>query len=291
MATSPRTNPETTSSRRSGPTTTLVVAAALTLLGLSVYLNGPGGGSAPDAATPGTTGGGIPGGIARPRGEPRTVQKLRISPERIDLGAVSQCRPMSPVEVVLTNDGTEPVKVVGWIATCSCVEPGLEEGVTIAAGDFIKVPITVHPLGLGGKSQRLDFRLEGNARGGSLRIDYFIESPILPMPVMVVRPDAFDTKVVDLERVDADGNDLYEKFAVKGIEPPVARFVGSNADGHAAIEVDFKAIDALAEATDPRDPMFTWETTAGRRIWRTMELTVATDCALCERLQIRIRNR
>ena len=32
MATSPRTNPETTSSRRSGPTTTLVVAAALTLL-------------------------------------------------------------------------------------------------------------------------------------------------------------------------------------------------------------------------------------------------------------------
>ena len=74
-------------------------------------------------------------------------------------------------------------------------------------------------------------------------------------------------------------------------QPPVARFVGSNADGHAAIEVDFKAIDALAEATDPRDPMFTWETTAGRRIWRTMELTVATDCALCERLRIRIRNR
>jgi len=279
--------------QRSTSTTTLVaVLAAITLIGASVYMNWSGSSGATDPATaPAPGGGGISGGIARPRGEARAVQKLRISPEKIDLGTVSQCKPMPQVEIVLTNDGTEPVKVVGWIATCSCVEPELTEGLTIAAGDFVKVPVRLHPLGLGGKSQRLDFRLEGNARGGSVRIDYVIDSPILPMPVMVVRPDAYDTKVVDLERVDADGNDLYEKFAVRGIEPPVARFVGSNADGHAAIEVDFKAIDALAEGADPRDERFTWETVAGRRTWKTMELVVATDCAACEALRIRIRNR
>jgi hypothetical protein len=278
--------------QRTNVTSTLLVVAALVLGGLGFYFNRPG--AAPtnpvavtrENATDGTSARGL-----RARGEPRVEHQLRISPEKVDLGTISQCKTIEPLELVLTNDGAQPVTIVGWIATCSCVVPELAAGAVIEPGSFLKVTVHVHPLGLGGKSQRLDFRLDGNARGASVRIDYRIESAILPMPVMVVRPDSFDTKVVDLERIDVDGNFIAEKFAIRGIEPMVAHFIDSTGDGRAAIEVDFKAIDAVAEASDGRDSKFEWETRGGKRRWKSLELTVETDCPACERLRIRIRNR
>lgn len=277
---------------RSSSATTFVVIAAVALAGLGFYLNWSRTGDAESAAKRPTKP--TEDGIVLPSREKRErteLPRLRISPEKVDLGTVSQCRPMEPVELVLTNEGREPVKIAGWAATCSCVAPVLTQGEVVAPGSFIKVPLRVDPLGLGGKSQRIDFRLEGNAHGGSVRIDYRIESAIIPMPVMVVRPDSYETKVVDLERVDAEGGIVAEKFAIRGIEPPVARFVQSAGDGHAAIEIDFKAIDALAEAGGGQRGLFEWETRGETRRWKSMELSIETDCAACPTLRVRVRNR
>ncbi len=280
--------------RRRSPLTTALTVVALVFAALGIYLNRSKLG-ADSASESNSSAGGDEGARRAPRvrvgGEPRRVRQLRVSPEKIDLGTLSQCRPVPPIEIVLTNDGTESVQLVGWIATCSCVVPELEAGTSIPAGGFIKVPVHLHPIGLGGKSQRLDFRLEGNARGGSVRIDYMVDTAILPMPVLVVRPDAVNTKIVDLERLDADGQFVAEKFTIRGIEPPVAKFVESLSDGHAAIEIDFNAIDEVAAAHDHRGTMFQWERQGAKERWKSMELTIETDCPLCERLRITVRNR
>ena len=272
-------------------TTTFIVIAALLLGGLGIYLKVTGGAKSSDA----------PDGeaITLPPREPRergAVRKLRVSPEKLDLGTISQCGPLPTGEIVLSNEGSEPVKVVGWAATCSCVSPELDSGLVIESGGLVKVPIHVDPLGLGGKSQRIDFRLEGNSRGGGVRVDYRVESAIIPTPVLVVRPDGADSKVIDLDRVDADGNPVAEKFVIRAIEPPVARYVGTLEDGHAALDIDFKAIDRLAEgfaatAAKGRAGGFEWQTTAGTTRWKALDLLVETDCPSCERLRIRVRNR
>lgn len=280
---------------RPGPSSSMMLIAAVILVGLGIYMNWPLG-NGDDAASGNASEGMREDGAVRSFGErppqPRedgSLRRVRISPERLDLGVISQCGPRVKPEVLLTNDGPEPIEILGWVATCSCVAPELDPGIRLAPGAFIKVPIRLDPLGLGGKSQRLDFRLDGNARGGSVRIDYEIRSPILPMPVMVVRPDREDVRLVDLERVDEEGNALAEAFSVRGVEPPVARFVGTAGAGHAAIEVDFKAIDALAEA-NPGSTLFDWETRNGQTRWKTLEIEVLTDSTACESLRVRVRN-
>lgn len=279
------------SSPTQSSTTTYIVIAALVLGGLGIYFKVTGGSKAAEDEK------GAP--ITLSPKEPRDragVRKLRISPEKLDLGTISQCGPLPTGEVVLSNEGSEPVKIVGWAATCSCVSPELDGGVVLEPGALIKVPIHVDPLGLGGKSQRIDFRLEGNSRGGGVRVDYRVESAIIPTPVLVVRPDGSDSKVIDLDRVDLDGNPVAEKFVIRAIEPPVARFVGTLEDGHAAIDIDFKAIDRLAEgfsatATSGRTGGFAWQTTGGTTRWKALDIFVETDCPSCERLRIRVRNR
>jgi hypothetical protein len=219
------------------------------------------------------------------------VSRLRISPEKLNLGTISQCGPRGAYEIVLSNDGTVPVTVVGWVATSSGIRPGIAPNAVVAPGGLLKVPIEIDPLGLGPKSQRLDFRLNGNARGGSVRIDYEIVSPIVPMPVLVVRPEVFDTKIVDLERVvDPEREAPVGRFAVTSFEPPVARVVGSAGDGHVAIEIDFKTIDALA-ADNPGSPLFEWEQRRDMRRWKAFDLEIATDSEACPSLRLRVRNK
>jgi len=276
------------SAPRQSSATTYLVIAALALGGLGVYLKlgrsgGEGGGSSDpgDAVV-------LPSKDKRDRG---AVRRLRISPQKLDLGTISQCGPLPSAEVVLANDGPEPVRITGWAATCSCVSPELTGGAVIEPGGMLKVPIRVDPLGIGGKSQRIDFRLEGNSRGGALRVDYRVESAIIPTPVLVVRPDGVDSKVIDLDRIDVDGNPVAEKFVIRSIEPPVARFVGTLEDGHAAIDVDFKAIDRLAEGFAGRGGGFEWDGSGESARWKALDLLIETDCAACQRLRVRVRNR
>jgi hypothetical protein len=272
---------------------TFLVAAAVVLAGLGVWFNlRPTGGAEGEGRAAGPAREGLPAKRVAPRGEADGggVRRLRISPEKLDLGAISQCGPGSDYEIVLSNDGTEPIKITGWIATSSCVRPALAENATIAPGALLKVPVRIDPLGFGAKSQRLDFRIDGNARGGSVRIEYDVASAIVPMPVLVVRPEVFDTKTVDLERVDASGGALAEKFTVTGFEPPVARVVGSAGDGHVAFEIDFKAIDALA-ADNPGSPLFEWDARGAARRWKAFDLEIATDSTACPQLRLRVRNK
>ena len=124
-----------------------------------------------------------------------------------------------------------------------------------------------------------------------MRIDYEVTSPIVPMPVLVVRPERLETKIVDLERVvDPEQQAPVGTFAVTAFEPPVARVVGSAGDGHVAIEVDFKAIDALA-ADNPGSPLFDWEQRGETRRWKAFDLEIATDSEDCPSLRLRVRNK
>lgn len=278
----------------SSSTQTFLVAGAVVLAALGIYLNigsdePSGGAKGGGAASPGDAG--RPTSRSRPRDDSEGVRRLRISPEKLNLGTISQCGPRGAYEIVLSNDGTVPVTVVGWVATSSGIRPGIAPNAVVAPGGLLKVPIEIDPLGLGPKSQRLDFRLDGNARGGSVRIDYEIVSPIVPMPVLVVRPEVFDTKIVDLERVvDPEREAPVGKFAVTSFEPPVARVVGSAGDGHVAIEIDFKAIDALA-ADNPGSPLFEWEQRRDVRRWKAFDLEIATDSEACPSLRLRVRNK
>lgn len=280
----------------SSSTQTFLVAGAVVLAALGIYLNlGSGSGGerhSNDGSTASpSTGAGRPAPRGRPRDAAEGIRRLRISPEKLDLGAISQCGPRGAYEIVLSNDGTVPVTVVGWVATSSSIRPGVAPNAVIAPGGLLKVPIEIDPLGLGPKSQRLDFRLDGNARGGSVRIDYEIVSPIVPMPVLVVRPEVFETKVVDLERVvDPTSEASAGRFAVTSFEPPVARVVGSAGDGHVAIEIDFKAIDALA-ADNAGSPLFDWEQRGETRRWKAFDLEIATDSEDCPTLRLRVRNK
>jgi len=276
--------------QQSSSSTTIVVVAALVLGGLGVYLNlskgtdelGKGGGVAGGRDNEGVK---LP---ERRENDESMRMALRISPAKAELGTLSLCRPVPPVEIVLSNDGPDPVKVVGWIATCACIAPDVAEGFEVPARGFVKVPVRVDPQGLGAKSQRLDFRLEGNARGGSVRFEYTVEGAIVPVPVVAVRPDASDTKVVDLWRIDVAGKPIAEKFVVRSIEPPVAKVVGTVEDGHAAIEIDYNAIDALAESGSS---MFEWRVRGESRRWQSVEIVVETDCDACPQMRMRVRNR
>ena len=96
---------------------------------------------------------------------------------------------------------------------------------------------------------------------------------------------------VDLERVvDPEREAPVGKFAVTSFEPPVARVVGSAGDGHVAIEIDFKAIDALA-ADNPGSPLFEWEQRRDMRRWKAFDLEIATDSEACPSLRLRVRNK
>lgn len=277
------------SRQQSSSTTTVVVIAALVLAGLGFYLNLSKGSDEPvkrgGAAERGEEGIRLP---EKREGEGSMRMALRISPQKVELGTISLCRPVPPVEIVLTNDGADPVKVVGWVSTCACVAPDVAEGFEVPARGFVKLPVRVDPQGLGAKSQRLDFRLEGNARGGSVRFEYTVDGALVPVPVVAVRPDAADSRIVDIWRIDEAGKALEQKFTVRAVEPPVAKFIGTVGDGHAAIEIDYKAIDALAESGSG---MFEWQVRGETRRWRSLEIAVETDCEACPTMRMRVRNR
>ena len=280
----------------SRPTSTILVAVALALIAAGSYLNyrkwfaSPSADSSSADAPAGSDAGEQ---AVRPRTPkpPDLSRRLRIIPEKLDAGTISLCGPGRIVELELANDTKEPLKVMGWAASCACLIPQIEQGFTVEPGASVKVPVRIDAFGIGGKSHRLDFRLEGNSRGGSARIDYSIESPLIPMPILINRPDREDTTVVDIQRVDAEGVSLPEKFRITGIEPPVAKVVDATRDGHVLLEIDFKAIDALADGASPRDTLFDWRTRGAARRWESMQLSIATDCAGCPDLRVRVSNR
>jgi len=276
-------------------TSMFLVVPAMLLIVLGVYFNWQkwSGATEDDSAVAPSASGSVaaPAIVPRAPSAPDPSRKLRIIPEKVDAGVISLCSPPTVVDLELVNDGKEALKVMGWATTCACLVPQIEAGFSIEPGGSARVPVRIDPLGIGGKSHRLDFRLEGNSRGGSARFDYRIESPIIPMPLLIVRPDREDTTVVDIERIDVEGAPIPEKFRITGIEPPVAKVVDTANDGHVLIEVDFKAIDEIAAGAAPGEKMFDWRVRGADRRWQSMQLRIATDCPGCPELLVRVRNR
>ncbi len=222
---------------------------------------------------------------------------LSLASDTLNLGTVSQCDGAKVVDVALTNDGTHAVTVTGWIASCGCLNILLEPGFSIEAGAMRKVPLQVDAWGVGGKSHRIDFRLDGNALGARLRVDYVIDSPIRTRPSMAIRPDLGGLLAVELERCDSEGAHIAEAFTVLGVIPPVAT-IYTTAEGEppldagwAGIEIDFAQIDELARSSDAQnDPSFEWKVSEKGTKWRSCELRIRTDSPACNEIRLRVRN-
>lgn len=222
---------------------------------------------------------------------------LTLASETINLGTVSQCDGAKVVDVVLTNGGTVPVIVTGWISSCGCISVLEEPGFSIEAGAIHKLPLQVDAWGIGGKSHRIDFRLDGNALGARLRVDYTIDSPIRSRPSVAMRPDLGGKLAVEFERSAADGAHIDEPFTVLGVIPPVATIYtvaeGEEpiAAGWAGIVIDFAQIDDLARLPDAEnDPSFDWKVSEKGRKWRSCELRIRTDSLACDEIRLRVRN-
>jgi hypothetical protein len=249
-----------------------------------------------DVAAGSATGGSSRGNATADRARSRA--KVTVTPDIIDLGEIAQCGGVARSSVSLTNASSEPVKVVGWVVSCACIRMLDEPGFTIAARDSVEVPFEVDAWGIGGKSARLDFRLDGNAVGPRVRIDYKVAGPIRARPSVAIRPDRDQPMLIELERCDADGAHVAEAFEVLSVLPPVGHIYKVPEGeppldaGWGGFDLDFALIDELASAPDAaQDPSFEWkETPAGRR-WKSLEIRVMTDHPECNELRLRVRNR
>lgn len=274
-------------SRRTNNTLLVLAALALAAAGLYQQFGGTSGDDSDDRSPRA----GNSAAAARAKNEP---SKLRLSTERIDLGTISHCEGARTFELLMTNDGTEPITVSGWRATCSCVSPNGKGGFAVLPGETTALPIRVEPQGAGGKSQRIDFRIDGSIGGPRVRIDYVVASVIRPRPSVVMRPTKGTLAIVDLERSAPDGAFIEEAFLILGTVPQVAKVFDvppSMGLGLGGIEIDFAAIDALAKLEGVGgDPAFEWETTASGVRWKSLDLVVRTDLPACSEVHVTIKN-
>ena len=295
-----------------GSFTPLLVVGALALVGAGVYLNL----TSADDATTGSAGALARGGdssdgaaarLSENSGSSRSGRRdedpdsprprVRVKPEKLDLGRVTQCGEPTIGEVTLTNDGRTPAKVDGWVATCGCIAVLAEPGFVLEPGASRAIPIRVDPAGIGGKSQRIDFRLNGNALGGRVRLDYEVYSPIRVIPSMAIRPEKGTELLLELERSTPEGEHIATPFEVLAVLPPVGR-PWKAADGEPPLDpgwggviVDYAAIDELAAQPDSRaDPAFEWRGNGDGARWKTLELIIRTDDSVCGEIRVRVRN-
>ncbi|MFM7260087.1 MAG: hypothetical protein ACKO3W_05725, partial [bacterium] len=215
--------------------TPLLVVGALALVAAGVYLNLTSSGDATaGSAGARTQGDESPGGAAGSSvgaGASRSARRdedpdaprprVRVEPEKLELGRVTQCGEPTIGEVTVKNEGPIPAKVDGWVATCGCVTVLAEPGFVLEPGASRALPIRVDPAGVGGKSQRVDFRLDGNALGGRVRLDYEVYSPIRAMPSMPLRPEKGTELLLELERSTPEGEHIATPFEVLAVLPPV----------------------------------------------------------------------
>ncbi len=294
-----------------GSFTPLLVVGALALVGAGLYLNlassddakagsagardsaGANGLADARAASSSTS-----SGASRRDEDPDAPRpRVVVEPEKLELGRVTQCGEPAIGEVTLRNEGRVPAKVDGWVATCGCVAVLAEPGFMLEPGTSRTLPIRVDPTGVGGKSQRIDFRLDGNALGGRVRIDYDVYSPIRAMPSMAIRPEKGTELLLELERSTPEGEHIATPFEVLSVLPPVGQpwraMEGEPPlePGWGGVIVDFAAIDALAADPASRaDPAFEWRGDGADARWKTFEIVIRTDDSVCGEIRVRLRN-
>lgn len=305
MAQQPTPQPTARSS-----STPYLLVGALALVAAGVYFNlkgndddaksGSAGASARASGEDGASASSGAGSSSRTRKDedpnaPRP--RVRVTPEKIELGRVTQCGEPSVAEVTLINESKVAVKVDGWVATCGCVSVLAEPGFTLEPGTSRALPVRVDPSGVGGKSQRVDFRLDGNALGGRVRIDYDVYSPIRTMPSMATRPEKGTELLLELERATPEGEHIATPFEVLAVLPPIGR-PWKAAEGEPPLEagwggviVDFAAVDELAADPASRsDPAFEWRGDGVDARWKTFEFVIRTDDSVCGEMRVRLRN-
>ncbi len=286
------------------------MVAALALVAAGVYFNlkrGDGDANSGSAGASGrlsddeATGDSAPSGRAaggRKDEDPNAPRpRVRITPEKLELGRVTQCGEPTVAEVTLINESKVEAKVDGWVATCGCIAVLAEPGFTLEPGASRTLPIRVDPAGVGGKSQRIDFRLNGNALGGRVRIDYDVYSPIRSMPSMAIRPEKGTELLLELERATPEGEHIATPFEVVAVIPPIGR-PWKAAEGEPPLEpgwggviVDFAAVDELAADPASRtDPAFEWRGDGADARWKTFEFLIRTDDSVCGAIRVRLRN-
>lgn len=263
----------------------LIVVAAFALGGLGIYLN-----ARPRAETeraePAVE------AATTPRRPKNSVPNLEVTPERVELGTISHCSGPRTFQVTMRNTGTAPIAVTGWRTTCACVSPEAVGGFTIAPGDDHALSVRVDPLGFGGKSHSIDFRLDGVVVGPRVRVDFEVASAIRPVPGVVLRAEGKPNLVIAIERYDADHQFLAKPFEILGCVPMVAKATPTGNVGQWALDIDYAAIDELAAFDTSRtDPAFEWTEGPNGPRWKTLDLVVRTDSPECGEVHVLVKNR
>jgi hypothetical protein len=273
--------------RRSG--NALLLVGALALGGLGVYINlrpepSEGASGAPrNAEAP------LAGGPRRPK---TGIPNLVVTPERIDLGPISHCGGAREFSISMRNTGDTPIAISGWRTTCACLAPEAPGGFTVAPGEDRVLEVRIDPLGFGGKSQSIDFRVDGVVGGPRVRVDYEVVSPIRPVPGVVMRAEGKPNLVIAIERYDAEHQFLAKPFEILGCVPMVAKATPTGNDGQWALDIDCAAIDELAALDiNSTDPAFQWTEGPNGRRWKTLDLVVRTDDAECGEVHVLVKNR
>jgi hypothetical protein len=277
--------------------TIIGLLAGATLIGLGFYLNR--GGARTGETTKNTPSNEIDGVIGKRRAPKQSepFAKLSVSPDTVELGVVSTCGPLRTFEVALANDGDKAVRVDAWVSTCACLAPTVAPGFEIAPHAVFTLPVAVEPWNFGAQSHRIDFRVSGeglspNATAARLRVNFRVEGSLRARPAVVTRPDGKRNFAVNIDHVASDGAFLAEAYDILGVEPRVAQILPPLEPGHGAINIDFEAIDELANSPDAADnPAFEWTSTPEGRRWKSIELTVRTTAEACPDIRVRVRNR
>jgi hypothetical protein len=281
---------------RRRPVNLLALLGGAALIAIGMYLNRSGDRDGSQSASAPVEPDVTFGARRVPSGEAQFA-RLTVAPDVVALGSVSTCGERRSFEVALANDGDKPIRVDGWISTCACLAPAVAPGFSIDPGDVYTLPIAVEPWNFGSQSHRIDFRVSGdglsaNAAAARLRINFEVAGPLRARPPIVMRPDRARNFAVNLDRSAADGSFVTEAFDVYGVEPRVAQILPPLEPGHGAINIDFEAIDELAQSSDAYDnPAFEWQETADGRRWKSIELTVRTSLDECQTIRVRVRNR
>lgn len=231
----------------------------------------------------------LPSGPRRPK---TGIPNLVVTPERIELGQISHCSGAREFSISMRNTGDTPIAVTGWRTTCACLAPDSAGGFTIAPGEDRALGVRLDPLGFGGKSQSIDFRVDGVVGGPRVRVDYEVVSPIRPVPGVVLRTEGKPNLVIAIERYDPEHQFLAKPFGILGCVPMVAKATPTGNDGQWALDIDYAAIDELAALDiNATDPAFQWIDGPKGRRWKSLDLVVRTDDAECGEVHVLVKNR
>ena len=223
---------------------------------------------------------------------------IRFEPEEVDLGFQSVCQPPKVLSQAarVINDGTVPISVVHWSASCGCTSSDLPEQFTLEPGGTLEFSLSVEPWGVwGSKAQTIQTIVEAPGEsvrpGPRITVTMEVGGSLHPVPGVVRRflagsMEGFDHDHGEMLIVSEDG----APFSVRSADPPCVECSESGPPPQWTLRWAWKDIDAWAGAgREPlsRDGRVIY---AESGVWTRASLAVHTDRADCGSIYVTIIN-